>query len=265
MQFPQRAALKREYARRGVISEDQGRGYFVADNVQFAIGQGLLSATPIQLATGYAALANGGQVLQPRVLKAIWEPGVPDLTSGLADLSAAALIGDQPTTTVIRDVPMGDWIRQPIVRGLRRVVAGPGANGYSTTAQGLFSHYPRSAIQIAGKTGTAQGAGNYPWNDSSVFVGFAVDTGTLGADIENPYVVAAYLEKAGFGAQAAGPVVKCVFMALSDKVTLDPVEVSDPLDLDATVAAPEMTMPSTACWDGRNGSAVVRSFGGGPN
>ena len=54
--FP--TALKKEYADLGVISEDEGQDYFTGDNVQLAIGQGLLSASPLQLAVGYAALAN---------------------------------------------------------------------------------------------------------------------------------------------------------------------------------------------------------------
>ncbi|MGA1436793.1 MAG: peptidoglycan D,D-transpeptidase FtsI family protein, partial [Ilumatobacteraceae bacterium] len=52
--------LKRLYAERGVISEDEGRGFYVGDSIQMAIGQGLLSASPMQLNQGYSVLANGG-------------------------------------------------------------------------------------------------------------------------------------------------------------------------------------------------------------
>ncbi len=45
--------LKARYAELGVISDDEGSGYFTGDNVQLAIGQGLLSASPLQLANGY--------------------------------------------------------------------------------------------------------------------------------------------------------------------------------------------------------------------
>ena len=81
-------ALKAKYAEAGVISEDEGLGYFVGDNVQLAIGQGLLSATPLQLANAYATLANGGFVYQPKLVKAIYNPGVPDGEPGFADLEA---------------------------------------------------------------------------------------------------------------------------------------------------------------------------------
>ena len=48
--------LKRLYAERGVISEDEGRGFYVGDSIQMSIGQGLLSATPLQLNQGTAFL-----------------------------------------------------------------------------------------------------------------------------------------------------------------------------------------------------------------
>ena len=253
------AALKERYAELGVISEDEGRGYYVGDNVQLAIGQGLLSATPLHLATGYGTVANGGFVLQPTVVANIWQPGTPDGEPGFADPERGSIFEDQTDPNLIRQIPMPSSIRTPLVRGLRRVTTGPGTNGRSTTAEELFTGYPSDAIQVAGKTGTAQGAGNYPWNDSSVFTGFAVDTATSEflPDDDDPYVVAAYLEKAGYGSQAAAPVVKCMFLALSGENPLDPVMPSDPLDLDATAAAPTQSLRDTSCYIGRDGNAVT--------
>jgi len=253
------AALKERYAEIGVISEDEGRGYYVGDNVQLAIGQGLLSATPLHLATGYGTVANGGFVLRPTVVKNIWQPGTPDGEPGFADPERGSVFSDESDPTLIRQIPMPSSIRTPLVRGLRRVTTGPGTNGRSTTAEELFTGYPSGAIQVAGKTGTAQGQGNYPWNDSSAFTGFAVDTATAEylPDDENPYVVAAYLEKAGYGSQAAAPVVKCMFLALSGETSLDPVMPSNPLDLDATTAAPSQSLRDTSCYIGRDGNAVT--------
>ena len=170
------AELKKEYADLGVITEDEGQGYFTGDNVQLAIGQGLLSASPLQLAIGYSALANYGFVMKPEILMAIYQPGVPDSrTPGVADLSQARL-AEEPNVDgeVVRQIPMPPEIRDEINNGLRRVITGPGTTSDSyhhTTGENLFYYYPDSAIPIAGKTGTAQGAGNYPWNDSSAFAG----------------------------------------------------------------------------------------------
>ena len=263
--------LKRLYAERGVISEDEGRSYYVGDNVQLAIGQGLLSATPLQLAAAYGTLANYGFVYRPTIIKAIWEPGVPDGdTPGFVDFSRGTIYDDRSEPELVRQVPMPDDIRRPIVAGLRRVITGPGVDSdyyHKTTGEHLFLDYPDTAIPLAGKTGTAQGANNYPWNDSSAFTGFAVDpsTGDYEPNDEHPYVVTAYLEKAGYGSQAAAPVVKCVFMALSDPTRMDPVELAEPLDLDANIAARPMAMPGSErlpdvepdCWRSRFGSGVL--------
>jgi penicillin-binding protein 2 len=263
--------LKRLYAELGVIGEDEGRSYFVGDNVQLAIGQGLLSATPLHLTSAYGALANSGSVMQPSLIRAIWEPGVPDgSVPGFVDFSRGTVFEDRSGPEVVREIPMPIEVRQPIVAGLRRVITGPGVNSdyyHKATGEHLFRDYPDNAIPLAGKTGTAQGAGNYPWNDSSVFTGFAIDPSTelFPPNQDDPYVVSAYLEKSGFGSQAAAPVVKCIFLALSDPKRMDPVELSEPLDINARVAAPPMTMPGAdrlpvvgpSCWNSRYGSGVL--------
>ena len=188
-----------------------------------AIGQGLLAATPLQLAVGYATFANGGWVVTPHVVKAIYEPEVPDGEPGYADLAQGTLVQEIAPQT--RQIPMDeDQIRGPIVTGVRRNITGPGANGRTTTAEELFADYPADAIQVAGKTGTAQGANSYPWNDSSAFAAFSIHP-------DHPYTVVSYLEKAGFGSRGAAPVVKCMFLALSGYVPLDPVNIAEPLDV----------------------------------
>ncbi|NNE13180.1 MAG: hypothetical protein HKN41_13150, partial [Ilumatobacter sp.] len=94
--------LKRLYADRGVISEDEGRGYYIGDNVQLAIGQGLLSATPLHLATGYGAIANQGFVFQPTIIKAIWNPGTPDGVTGFADPERGTIFEDASEPRLLR-------------------------------------------------------------------------------------------------------------------------------------------------------------------
>jgi penicillin-binding protein 2 len=247
--------LKKLYAEERIISEDEGRDYFTGDNVQLAIGQGLLSSTPLQLANGYAAIANGGHVNKPQIVKAVFEPGVPDgETQGFVDLSQATVHESFDTATIIRQIEMDSDIRDPIVRGLERVVtyrAGVTSDSYhATTGENLFFDYPSDAIPVAGKTGTAQGLGNFPWNDSSAFVAFSTDQ-------QRPYVVAAYLEKSGYGSQAAAPVVKCAFMALSGSTPMDPVELAPQLDLNSAVAAPSQQLADTSCYTTRAGGGVV--------
>jgi penicillin-binding protein 2 len=244
------AELKAEYADLGVISEAEGAGYYTGDNVQLAIGQGLLSASPLQLAVGYSTIANQGFVMKPEIIKAIYEPGVPDsLEPGFADISKARLaVEPNVDGEVVRQIPMPQAIHAEISEGLRRVIQGPGTTSdfyHSTTGEKLFYSYPRSAIPVAGKTGTAQGAGNYPWNDSSAFAAYSRDPA-------RPYTVTAYLEKSGYGSQGAGPVVKCMFLQLSGIAPTDPVVLSDPLDTESEVAAEPKRLADTSCYDGRS-------------
>jgi penicillin-binding protein 2 len=249
------AALKAEYAELGVISEEEGRGYYTGDNVQLAIGQGLLSASPLHLAMGYSTIANGGFVMRPEIIKAVYEPGTPDAAElGFADISRARFaVEPNVRGEIVRQVPMPDGIRSEIDAGLRRVITGPGTTSdqyHSTTGENLFRTYPSNAIQIAGKTGTAQGAQSYPWNDSSAFAGYSTDA-------EHPFTVTAYLEKSGYGGAAAGPVVKCIFTQLSGLTSIDPVVLSDPLDTTNLVPAPPKGLADTGCYAGEFNAAPV--------
>ena len=229
----------------GVLHPSESRNYLTGDNVQLSIGQGLLAATPIQLATAYATLANGGKVQRPKVVAAVLDPGTPNATAaGFADLTDAEIVENLVDGKPVRKIPMQPEVRDPLVRGLARVVTPGGGKQnvfyHTATGERLFRDYPTDVIPIAGKTGTAQGAASLPWNDSSVFAAFSLNP-------EHPYTVAAYLEKSGYGSQAAGPVTKCVFLALQGRVPRHPVELADDLDITATTAAPENLMPDASC------------------
>lgn len=62
-----------EAARRGCGLSDR-RDWSVGDNVQLAIGQGDVDVTPLQLATLYAAIENGGTLVRPHLASAIRTP-----------------------------------------------------------------------------------------------------------------------------------------------------------------------------------------------
>ena len=247
--------LKRLYAERGVISEDEGRGFYVGDSIQMSIGQGLLSASPMQLNQGYSVLASGGLVIQPTLIGAIFEPGTPDGRPGYASVYEGTVHQRSEAPIITDDLEMDEELLAPIIKGLTRVVTtGAGTIGtdipyHSTTGEKLFFDYPDDAIPLAGKTGTAQGQGNYPWNDSSAFTAFSLDDA-------DPYVITAYLEKAGYGSQAAAPVVKCAFMMLSGSIRGAQVRVSEPLDESSTVAAEPQRLDDVRCFNRRGGATV---------
>lgn len=243
--------LKERLAASGAIAEEEGRGYYVGDNIQLSIGQGLLSATPLQLAVAYGALGNGGNVVRPRVVRAVWSPGTPNGESGRVDLEKGIIVQDFSSPQIKSTIEGREEVFAPIVEGLARVITGPGVTSdfyHATTGERLFDSFPKRVLPLAGKTGTAQGANNLPWNDSSVFAAFSLDD-------SKPFTAVAYLEKSGFGSRAAAPVVKCLFTALAGRLKLNPAQPSDPLDINSFDVAPPPPSWNPLCLVG-TGSSV---------
>ena len=115
-------AIKKQLVENGVLAEGEEPRLLVGDNIQAAIGQGLLAATPVQVATGYSALANGGSVLTPHVVRAIFEPGVPNGPAGYADLARGKVVKSFLQPDVRHRIKMAPEDYEAIVSGLRRNV-----------------------------------------------------------------------------------------------------------------------------------------------
>ncbi len=165
------------------------------DNIQSAVGQGDVLVTPIQMASAYATLANGGTRFQPRIADEV------------LDASGKKLRDIAPITmgTVVIQA------RDTILAGLRGVVTDP-----KGTAAAAFAGLP--AGLAAGKTGTAQAA---PKQNTSWFVGLT--------PADNPkYVVLAMVEEGGYGAQTAAPIARAVIEQLNQLPVGPVVNVSPP-------------------------------------
>jgi penicillin-binding protein 2 len=184
-------------------------------------------------------------------VKAILAPGTPDLEPGKADIGFVNIADSSQVVERFDDelpastLELAEESLKPIVRGLQRVIRGPGTNFgsyHKTTGELLFRGYPYAELPIAGKTGTAQGFGNLPWNDSSAFGAFS-----LSPRPEYKYAAFAYLEKAGYGSQAAAPVVKCLYIALAGKYRFDPLNVADPLNTASSDAAQPLNLRNPSC------------------
>ena len=160
--------------------------WYAGDNVNLAIGQGDTAVTPIQLANSYAAFANGGTVLKPRVGARVLEPnGQP--------------VRELPPEAVSK-VTIDPGHRSVVLEGLRAAIARPEGTG-----AGAFAGFPLDTFPVAGKTGTAQVVGK---QDTAVFVAFAP------ADAPQ-YVVAVVMEEAGFGGAVAAPVARRILSGLA--------------------------------------------------
>ena len=167
-----RARLLKAYARDYCRSGDQ---YRAGDALNTAIGQGRSLVTPLQLATAYAAIANGGTRVTPH------------LATGFEN------------GTTIDPAPRGTVSARPATLAyVRRALATTTVTG---TASGAFLGFPLDQYPIAAKTGTAEVAGK---QSTSWFASFAP------AD-DPEYVVVVNVDQGGLGAATSGPVARAVY------------------------------------------------------
>ncbi len=177
--------------------------WYPGDNINMSVGQGDVLVTPLQLANVYATIANGGTVYQPQVVKQILVPG--------GDPNDPADVVRVVEPVVKNQVDLPPEVRDPIVEGLRAVTT------YSRgTATAPFSGFDQTAFPIASKTGTAE------VNDKADSAWFATF-----APADNPqYAMAAILEEAGFGAEAAAPVVRRILELVSGQSLTDLADIA---------------------------------------
>ncbi len=158
--------------------------WYTGDNINLSIGQGDLLVTPLQLADSYAVLASGGVRYQPRLVDRVVDAVTGETVVDFEPRVVAEEMLDASALATIRD-------------GLSRVPR-------TGTASTAFAGFPLDEYPIAGKTGTAEVATKA---DYALFAGY----GPVG----NPeYAVAAVLEQAGFGGEAAAPAVRRFFELL---------------------------------------------------
>ncbi|MCG6895623.1 MAG: penicillin-binding protein 2 [Thiocapsa sp.] len=169
--------------------------WYPGETLIVGIGQGSFLATPLQLATATAAVANHGHFIQPRVARAAQAPGQP-----LA----------QSLPLVSRPIEVGNahhWDR--LIDAMAGVVEGE---------RGTARRIRSPDYRIAGKTGTSQvfslgqgqtyNAKTIPKDlqDHALFVAFA--------PVEDPRIaLAVIVEHGGSGGATAAPVARRILDA----------------------------------------------------
>jgi penicillin-binding protein 2 len=174
-------------------AEDQV--WFPGETINFGIGQGYMTVTPIQLAQVTAVLAARGAVFRPRLVKSMRNAETGEVTT-VAPVPLPHVKGGTPE----------QW--QTVFNGMVKTMT-------IGTARGITRDV---AYTIAGKTGTAQvfSVGQNEryveknvaerLRDHSWFTAFA--------PAENPKIaVAVLVENGGFGASAAAPIARKVMDA----------------------------------------------------
>ena len=171
--------------------------WFPGETIITGIGQGFFLVTPIQLATATAAIANGGHMLQPKIVHADQDAESEELVPHQPQLHETITINEQQ-----------HW--DQVITAMTDVVHS--ARG---TARRIGEDSP---YRIAGKTGTAQVFGlkeeeKYDaeaiaekLRDHALFIAFA--------PIDEPRIaVAVIVENGGGGGSVAAPIARKIMDA----------------------------------------------------
>src|SRR5207253_5018139 len=124
-------------------AEKQHRKWYPSETISVAIGQGPLIVTPLQVANMTAAIANGGKVFRPHVVRMIERT---DASGKVQRLKVAS--------EVLHQVTLEPAALRAVKSGLWKVVNEEGGTGGSSRIEGLG---------ISGKTGTVQVVAQHGW------------------------------------------------------------------------------------------------------
>lgn len=115
-------------------AQSQGRpDVFTGELAQAGIGQNVIAVTPLQLLNAYSALANGGRLMRPMIVR------------GEADATGNLVRAYEPE--ILRTLPVAEKNLQTMRIGARQVIT----TGHAYNIRDL-----RLAGALSGKTGTAE-------------------------------------------------------------------------------------------------------------
>lgn len=177
----------------------RGQPWYPGDTLNAGIGQGYLSATPLQLAEAVSRIAMRGGGARPHILYAVRNPNTGKVTR-------------MPIHHLPHIVDHGRHAWRRVISGMRAVIESPRGTAHQI-AHGL-------SFPAAGKTGTSQLGAALPSDasnatesnlprrlrDDALFICFA--------PVRHPKIaVAVLVEHGGYGAAAAAPVARKVINA----------------------------------------------------
>ena len=204
-----------------------GENWSTGDTYITSVGQGFVTATPLQILTSAATIANDGKLMQPTLIESItnaegdiissfepvikWDVTVDPVIEIYSDPTSAGgceakLTGE--TTTV------EPWVIEKIQEGMRMVVTGG-------TLEDTFENI---GIAAAGKTGTAEYCDTFA-NEKGLCIpgSWPSHAWTVAyAPYDNPEIaVIAFAYNGGEGASVAGPIVRRTIVAYFELKNID--------------------------------------------
>jgi penicillin-binding protein 2 len=173
--------------------------WYEGDSANICFGQGEMAVTPMQMAVAYAAIANGGTILWPRLVERIEDPvSGESLTNYPSGLVRDHLGVSTRSLKILHDAMLAET-EDP--EGTGRPAAVPG-------------------LRICGKTGTAEimDTHNRKIGRTTWFASFA--------PYEHPcYAVVVMVENGTFGGPTCAPIAHDIYEAIlkSNKTTMPAV------------------------------------------
>ena len=185
--------------------KNRKKAWLLGETISASIGQGYNLVTPLQQANMMAAVANGGMLLKPYIVKRIEEPGGTTIKEFFPEIRGQ-IARSSENLEVIR-------------KALRDVVNGARGTGKRSRLKNII---------VSGKTGTVQVVRmksneelekedevSYKYRDHAWFVAFA--------PYEKPEIaVAVLVEHGGHGGTTAAPIAKKIFKKYFKLYPLDP-------------------------------------------
>ncbi|MGB2962862.1 MAG: penicillin-binding protein 2 [Anaerolineales bacterium] len=204
-----------------------GENWSTGDTYITSVGQGFVTATPLQILMSAATIANNGRLMQPTIIEKItdaegeiilpfepemkWDITVDPMIDVYSDPTSAGgceakLTGEQITVE--------PWVIEQIQEGMRAAVT-------IGTLEDIFENI---GIAVAGKTGTAEYCDTFA-NEKGLCIpgSWPSHAWTLAyAPYDNPEIaVVAFAYNGGEGASVAGPIVRRTLEAYFELKTID--------------------------------------------
>ncbi|TDC89692.1 penicillin-binding protein 2 [Actinomadura sp. 7K507] len=170
----------------------EGHVWRAGDAANISIGQGDIVVTPLQLVRTYAAIANGGKLLTPRLGVAVVRP----------DGRVVREIEPPPAQKVPFDPKTLKYIKKALAEVPK-----------TGTAGGAFGGFDFKRVEVGGKTGTAEVHGK---EDTSWFASFG--------PVDDPrYAIVVMVSQGAEGAKTAAPAVREIWEAMYGTKDREPI------------------------------------------